>query len=103
MMRTPAAPHDVPTWRLHLVRAMYALVIVGLATVVWPQFFGKTPHMFGIHDRLGHKRLSVIPPIGGLSSLCFYCTSVSTRGRTFSFAMPLSGFESANPRYLASL
>jgi hypothetical protein len=42
MMRTQAAPHDVPTWRLHLLRAMYALVIVGLATVVWPQFFGRT-------------------------------------------------------------
>ena len=34
--------HDVPTWRLHVLRAMYALVIVGLASVVWPQFFGRT-------------------------------------------------------------
>ena len=33
---------DVPTWRLHALRAMYALVVVGLASVVWPQFFGRT-------------------------------------------------------------
>ena len=32
----------VPVWRLHLLRAMYALVVVGLATLVWPQFFGRT-------------------------------------------------------------
>ena len=25
------SPHEVPTWRLHALRAMYALVIVGLA------------------------------------------------------------------------
>jgi hypothetical protein len=37
-----AAPHDVPTWRLHALRAMYALVVIGLATVVWPQFFHRT-------------------------------------------------------------
>ena len=43
MMRaTATAPHGVPTWRLHVLRAMYALVIVGLAAVVWPQFFGRT-------------------------------------------------------------
>jgi len=42
MMRTRPAPDDVPGWRLHLLRAMYALVIVGLASVVWPQFFGRT-------------------------------------------------------------
>jgi len=42
MMRTRPAPHAVPAWRLHLLRAMYALVIVGLASVVWPQFFGRT-------------------------------------------------------------
>lgn len=42
MMRTRATPHDVPTWRLHFLRAIYALVVVGLATVVWPQFFGRT-------------------------------------------------------------
>ena len=35
-------PRAVPTWRLHLLRAMYALVVFGLATVVWPQFFGRT-------------------------------------------------------------
>lgn len=42
MMRTTANSHDVPTWRLHALRAMYALVVVGLGTVVWPQFFGRT-------------------------------------------------------------
>ena len=42
MMRTRPAPDDVPGWRRHLLRAMYALVIVGLASVVWPQFFGRT-------------------------------------------------------------
>ena len=42
MMRTRPAPDDVPGWRRHLLRAMYALVVVGLATVVWPQFFGRT-------------------------------------------------------------
>jgi hypothetical protein len=36
------SPHEVPTWRLHALRAMYALVIVGLATVVWPQFFHRS-------------------------------------------------------------
>ncbi len=35
-------PRVVPTWRLHLLRAMYALVVVGLASVVWPQFFDRT-------------------------------------------------------------
>jgi hypothetical protein len=42
MPRTARFPHDVPTWRLHLLRAIYALVVVGLATVIWPQFFGRT-------------------------------------------------------------
>jgi hypothetical protein len=42
MMNAVSPAHAVPTWRLHLLRTMYALVIVGLATVVWPQFFGRT-------------------------------------------------------------
>jgi hypothetical protein len=43
MMGTVTQSHGVvPAWRLHLLRAMYALVVVGLATVVWPQFFGRT-------------------------------------------------------------
>ena len=43
MMRALAAPlpRDVPAWRLHALRAMYALVVFGLATVVWPQFFHR--------------------------------------------------------------
>jgi hypothetical protein len=40
--RPSPPPHDVPTWRLHALRAMYALVVVGLATLVWPQFFHRT-------------------------------------------------------------
>jgi hypothetical protein len=35
-------PRDVPTWRLYLLRAMYLLVVVGLGTLVWPQFFNRT-------------------------------------------------------------
>jgi len=37
-----ASAQGVPTWRLHALRAMYALVVFGLATVVWPQFFHRT-------------------------------------------------------------
>jgi hypothetical protein len=41
-MMAARSPLDVPTWRLHVLRAMYALVVVGLASLVWPQFFGRT-------------------------------------------------------------
>ena len=36
------AARDVPAWRLYLLRAMYLLVVVGLGTLVWPQFFNRT-------------------------------------------------------------
>ena len=44
MMSALAAPaaHDVPTWRLHVLRAMYLLIVVGLGSLVWPQFFHRT-------------------------------------------------------------
>lgn len=35
-------PRDVPTWRLYLLRAMYLLVVVGLGSLIWPQFFNRT-------------------------------------------------------------
>ena len=35
-------PRDVPAWRLHLLRAMYLLIVIGLGAVVWPQFFDRT-------------------------------------------------------------
>ena len=55
------------------------------------QFFGEPPHLFGIHDRLGHKnhfrsicslkgargRRAFLPPA------LLYCTSLSTTGLTF--------------------
>ena len=37
-----SAPREVPAWQLHLLRAMYALVVFGLASIVWPQFFNRT-------------------------------------------------------------
>ena len=37
-----SAPREVPTWRLYLLRAMYLLVVVGLGTLVGPQFFHRT-------------------------------------------------------------
>ena len=43
----------VPAWRLLLLRAMYALVVVGLGCVVWPQFFHRThpwPLMAGVES-----------------------------------------------------
>ncbi len=42
MTPAPIAARAVPTWRLHVLRAMYALVVVGLGVAVWPQFFGRT-------------------------------------------------------------
>jgi hypothetical protein len=36
------SPVDVPTWRLHLLRAMYLLIVVGLGCVIWPGFFNRT-------------------------------------------------------------
>ena len=33
---------DVPTWRLYLLRAMYLLIVVGLGSMVWPEFFNRT-------------------------------------------------------------
>jgi hypothetical protein len=42
MTAAPRPRGELPTWRLHLLRAMYALVVVGLGTLVWPQFFGRT-------------------------------------------------------------
>lgn len=44
MMRaaTNATPHGVPTWRLHVLRAMYLLIVVGLGCVIWPNFFNRT-------------------------------------------------------------
>ena len=36
------AARDVPTWRLYLLRAMYLLVVVGLGSLIWPQFFHRT-------------------------------------------------------------
>ena len=42
MNATTVSAHDVPTWRLHLLRAMYLLIVVGLACVVWPGFFNRT-------------------------------------------------------------
>ena len=39
---TASAAHDVPTWRLHVLRAMYLLIVVGLGSLVWPQFFHRT-------------------------------------------------------------
>lgn len=43
MNATPVfTPRAVPTWRLHLLRAMYLLIVVGLANLVWPQFFHRT-------------------------------------------------------------
>ena len=36
------AAREVPAWRLYLLRAMYLLVVVGLGTLVWPQFFNRT-------------------------------------------------------------
>ncbi len=42
-------PRDVPTWRLYLLRAMYLLVVVGLGTLVWPQFFNRT-HPWALDD-----------------------------------------------------
>ena len=51
MMRNASSTRDVPAWRLLLLRAMYALVVVGLGVVVWPQFFHRTqpwPLMNGV-------------------------------------------------------
>ena len=42
MERTPSSPRGVATWRLYLLRAMYLLVVCGLGTLVWPQFFHRT-------------------------------------------------------------
>ena len=36
------AAREVPTWRLYLLRAMYLLVVMGLGSLVWPQFFHRT-------------------------------------------------------------
>jgi hypothetical protein len=50
MMRAanPFTPCDVPTWRLYVLRAMYLLIVVGLALVVWPGFFHRNkPWAFG--------------------------------------------------------
>ena len=51
MMSTPgsSASNDVPTWRLHVLRAMYLLIVVGLGAVVWPQFFKRT-HAWAFAD-----------------------------------------------------
>ena len=43
------APHEVPAWRLYLLRAMYLLVVVGLGSLVWPQFFHRT-HPWALDD-----------------------------------------------------
>ena len=37
-----AAAREVPAGRLDLLRAMYLLVVVGLGSLVWPQFFHRT-------------------------------------------------------------
>jgi len=34
----------VPVWRLHLLRAMYLLVVVGLGIVVWPGVIDRAIH-----------------------------------------------------------
>jgi len=49
MMRAapPVARDDVPTWRLHVLRAMYLLIVVGLGLVIWPGFFNRT-HPWGL-------------------------------------------------------
>ena len=36
------AAREVPMWRLYLLRAMYLLVVVGLGSLIWPQFFHRT-------------------------------------------------------------
>lgn len=38
---TGAVDTAVPAWRLALLRAVYALVVVGLGIVVWPDVLGR--------------------------------------------------------------
>lgn len=42
---------EIPTWRLHLLRALYLLIAVGLALMIWPLFQAppaRVPHMAGV-------------------------------------------------------
>ena len=37
-----AAPHEVSIFRLHLLRALYLVIVVGLGIVVWPGVIHRT-------------------------------------------------------------
>lgn len=43
-----AAGHDVPLWRLHVLRATYLLLVVGLGLTVVPQLFVHEPTARGV-------------------------------------------------------
>lgn len=42
---------EVPPWRLHLLRALYLVIAIGLALMIWPLFQAppaKVSHMAGV-------------------------------------------------------
>ena len=44
----PATDHDVPLWRLYVLRAAYLLLVVGLGATIVPQLFNHEPTARGV-------------------------------------------------------